>query len=113
MRYWDASALVATIVDEVHSERLRAIGRADPAVVTWWVTSVECASALIRRERAGEVDREPLATALARLRTAAEKWTQLWPTDDVREQALRVRDVRRHVRIRDLDQAGGQLLRAA
>ncbi len=90
MRYWDSSALVPLVVEQAASERLRGVATVDPAVVTWWATPVECASALARLERDGELASTDLAAAISRLRTAAAVWTELGPSQEVRDQAIRL-----------------------
>lgn len=90
MRYWDPSALVPLVVEQVASERLRSVATVDPAVVTWWATPVECASALARLEREGLLAAAALAASIVRLRNSASMWTELGPTQELREQAIRL-----------------------
>ncbi|HVS18905.1 MAG TPA: PIN domain-containing protein [Planctomycetota bacterium] len=63
-------------------------------MVTWWATTVECASGLARLERDGALDRRGMAQALERLRLAASGWAEVPATPPVREQAIRL--VRNH-----------------
>ncbi|MDP3775565.1 MAG: hypothetical protein Q8Q85_14995 [Gemmatimonadales bacterium] len=51
MRFWDASALVPLHVAERRTADMRALFKDDEAVVVWWGTVVECASALARQHR--------------------------------------------------------------
>lgn len=89
MKYWDSSALLSTIVEQQASERMRAVSREDPAVSSWWGSLVECVSGLTRLQREQSLP-EPLPAAMARVRAAAAMWSDVMPSDDVREQALRL-----------------------
>jgi predicted nucleic acid-binding protein len=51
--FWDASALVPYLVEESRSAEIQPLFVNDQAVVIWWCTPVECASALERRTREG------------------------------------------------------------
>jgi hypothetical protein len=42
VRYWDTSAIVPLLVDEATSDAVKDAFEADPLVVTWWGTAVEC-----------------------------------------------------------------------
>ena len=90
MRYWDSSALIPLLVTEEASGAMEALRRDDPAIVTWWGTSVECVSALARLERDGALPAVDVRSALERLRQASHGWVEVPATDDVREQAIRL-----------------------
>ena len=90
MRYWDSSALIPLIVEQASSTALRRVARDDPAVVTWWATPVECASALGRLARDDLLTPKATAAAMSRLRSATAMWTELAPSPDVKEQAIRL-----------------------
>ena len=107
MRYWDSSALVPLLVQQDVTETMRATLRGDPAIVTWWGTPVECASALARLYREGELDANGLSAAMSRLRVALPMWTEVAPIPDVREQAVRI------VRVHGLRAADSLQLAAA
>lgn len=86
MRYWDASALLPLLVDELSSPATEREHARDPAIATWWGTAVECDSALTRREREGAVvdkGRDLLALLSA-------SWAEVPPIDDVRRVARRL-----------------------
>ncbi|MBX3028992.1 MAG: type II toxin-antitoxin system VapC family toxin [Chloroflexi bacterium] len=91
MRYWDTSALVPLMADEDRTEAIESLHASDMAIVTWWGTTVECASALARREREGH--------AVGRGREMhdllAATWSEVAPSDGLRRIALRV--VRTHM----------------
>lgn len=90
MRYWDSSALVPLLVEQSATAGMRRIAREDSAVATWWGTPVECASALSRLARDKALTATELTAAMARLRAGAAMWSELAPSTDVREQAIRI-----------------------
>jgi predicted nucleic acid-binding protein len=90
MRFWDSSAIVPLLVAEPRSDEMEASLRADPAVVVWWGTPVECMAALCRREREGRLSAEGHRAAMGRLRAGLTHWTRVPASDDVREQAMRL-----------------------
>jgi hypothetical protein len=45
MRFWDASALVPLIVAEPAMKRMQTLAAKDPAMLVWWGTEMESASA--------------------------------------------------------------------
>ncbi len=90
MKYWDSSALVSLLVEESESARRRALLRRDPAIVTWWGSQVECASALNRLHREGAIDAAGLGQSLEQLRILAATWLEIRPLQRVRDRALRV-----------------------
>jgi predicted nucleic acid-binding protein len=90
VRYWDSSAIIPLLVAESASTRMREIHSADPATATWWGTPIECVSALARLERDGALTSAGLRTAITRIRGAVTSWTEVGPSDDVREQAIRL-----------------------
>ncbi len=90
MRYWDSSAIIPLLVVESTSDRVREVHSADPAIATWWGTTVECVSALARLERDGAMTSAGLGSSITRVRRALTTWTQVQPSDDVREQAIRL-----------------------
>src|SRR5262245_62026156 len=89
MRFWDASAVVPLLVAETTTAILQELAAEDRAMVVWWATEVECASALARLERAGGLEETALIAALERLKHVAEGWHEVDPSDGIREAALR------------------------
>jgi uncharacterized protein len=90
LKYWDSSALVPLFVQEPESGKRNTMLEADRAVATWWGTRVECASALARLQRTGEVDAAGSAAAQASLEMLAAEWTEVPPSEDLRRTALRL-----------------------
>jgi hypothetical protein len=90
MRFWDASAVVPLLVAETSTAEVQALAARDPAMLVWWATEVECASAVARLERDGALD-EPAATvAFDRLKRLSASWHQVEPSDPIRETAVRL-----------------------
>ena len=106
MRFWDSSALVPLFIEQLATPRVRDVFAADGAVATWWAAPVECASSFARMQREGRLEPPQFHDALVRMRIAQAAWTELGPSADVREQAIRL------VRVHDL-RAGGALQLAA
>ena len=90
MRFWDSSALVPLFVREATSATVAEIYAGDPAIVAWWGTQLECASALARLERDGELVLADLTVALGSLSDAAEAWHEVQPVPLVRQAAMRL-----------------------
>ena len=89
MKFWDASAVVPLLMTEATTTRLQAVAAADPSMLVWWVTEVECASAIARLERDGELDQAATIHAFDRLKRLADGWHEVDPSDAVREAAVR------------------------
>jgi predicted nucleic acid-binding protein len=90
VRFWDASAIVPLLVSEQRTRDLLSLLERDPTMLVWWGTPVECTSAVARREREGALDSEDAATALDRLRSLADSWQEILPSDPVRSTAQRL-----------------------
>lgn len=89
MKFWDASAIVPLLVGQPTTERMHEMAVADPEMVVWWGSGVECASALARLERAAELDAAGAAQAYRRLQRLADGWQEIEPSEILRETALR------------------------
>ncbi len=97
MRFWDSSALLPLVVREATSKTVLSTYNADPSVVAWWGTHIECASALTRLERDDRLAGAVLTVALGRLAEFAAAWHEVQPVAPVRQTAirlLRVHDLR-------------------
>ena len=90
MKYWDSSALVALLVDEPESAERRATIRRDPAIVTWWGSRIECASALNRLHRERRYESGGLDRSLEQFRRLAASWLEIEPLEQVRSRAIRL-----------------------
>jgi uncharacterized protein len=89
MRFWDASAIVPLLMKEDATVRLRKLALADAAMLVWWGTEVECASAISRLERDGALDEAGAIDAFDRLHQLSGAWHEVEPSDPVREAAVR------------------------
>ncbi len=90
VRYWDTSAIVPLLVREAATATVEDAYRADPEVVTWWGTPVECVSALARLEREGALGGADFRTAGERLSALELAWAEVQPSDRVRTIAVRL-----------------------
>lgn len=89
MRFWDASAIVPLLMTEAATRPLQTLAAKDPAILVWWGTEVECASAISRLEREGALDEPTVTQAFHRLKQLAGAWHEVDPSDAVREAAVR------------------------
>lgn len=90
MKFWDSSALVGLFIQESFSEAVRSIARRDPLITVWWGAKVECVSAFSRLERERRLDAGHVSAARDRMRRAAEDWTEIEPSERLRESAQRL-----------------------
>jgi predicted nucleic acid-binding protein len=90
VKYWDTSVIVPLIGTESSSITVVAAYAADPAIVTWWGTRVECTSAVSRRERDGDWSAIEVALAVERLAALADQWQEIEPAEVVRTTAARL-----------------------
>lgn len=90
MIFWDTSAIVPLVVDEVETARMASLLRRDAHLVVFWGTLVEAGSAIARRERDGTFSARDADRARKALRTLSRAWTEVLPGDELRENALRL-----------------------
>jgi predicted nucleic acid-binding protein len=88
--FWDSSALVPLLLREERSTRLLTLLDEDLEPVIWWCSPVECASALYRRRREGQLASETLRGALQRLDALDTTAETMLPSDNVRLRAQRI-----------------------
>ena len=89
MKFWDASAVVPLLLTEPTTSSVQALAAKDPAMLVWWATEVECASAIARLEREGSIDESAVTQAFERLKQLAGGWHEIDPSDTIREAAVR------------------------
>ena len=89
MRFWDSSAVVPLLVSESSTRLLQASIAADPAMLVWWGSEIECASAIVRLDREGALDELAVQQAFDRLKQFAAGWHEIEPNESVREAAVR------------------------
>lgn len=85
MKFWDASAVIPLCVDEEQTPHVGDIARKDGALVVWWGSIVESYSALARLRRDGTISSEDEGEGLTVLSVLADVWTEIEPSDDIRE----------------------------
>ena len=90
MKFWDASALIPLCLYERETPSLKRLVQADQSIVAWWASPIECLSALARLRRAETLSIEEEEQAHAILRALMAGWTEVEPSEPVREQAARV-----------------------
>jgi predicted nucleic acid-binding protein len=90
MKYWDSSAIIPLCLKEKASETVRRLIKADEDVVVWWATRVECFSALARQRREGTLHAEGELKAREILTALSTEWSEVQPTELVRERAERL-----------------------
>ena len=90
MRFWDSSALVPLLLEEPPSETMRALLERDADMYVWWASSTECTSAIMRRQRSGDLDSQGVSAALQRLRLLTAVWNEVNPGELVRSTAARL-----------------------
>ena len=69
---------------------MQALAAADPVLLVWWGTAVECASALARLERESALDSSATTLAFGRLAQLTASWQEVEASDLVRETAVRL-----------------------
>jgi len=89
MKFWEASAIVPLLMAEPATKALQELAAADPVMLVWWATEVECASAISRLEREGALDAPAVDEAIGRLKRLAEGWHEVDASDLIREAAVR------------------------
>lgn len=90
MRFWDSSAVVPLLRQEAATAQVTALRSADPTLIVWWGTLVECAAALARIEREGNLSAVSMAESFERLRELSRNWHEVQPSDALRELAARL-----------------------
>ncbi len=78
------------LVEEAATGEMLALARADAEIVVWWGTLVECASAIARLERDDDLADASASAAFRRLDALAPSWTEILPSDALRELARRL-----------------------
>jgi len=88
--FWDSSALVPLLVPEPQSSSLATLVADDREATIWWGTSLECHSALHRRQREQPLPAAVMTAAIERIRTVVEHADTVSPSDELRRRAARL-----------------------
>jgi predicted nucleic acid-binding protein len=90
VKFWDSSAIIPLCLKEQMSETVKRLVKSDEDIVVWWVTRVECLSALSRRRREGVLGNNSELKAKAILSVLSEEWSEVQPSEPVRQRAERL-----------------------
>lgn len=90
MRFWDSSALVTLVLDQPRTAQARQLHAQDPELMVWWASSIECASAIARLHRDGQLSDTEDSRARGLLTALRASWFEVQAGNAVREQALRI-----------------------
>jgi hypothetical protein len=90
LSFWDSSAVVPLLISEDASHQLVGLITVERMITIWWGTPVECASAIIRRERETSITTAEARAALRRLEGLQGAWAEITPSARIREIALRL-----------------------
>lgn len=85
MKFWDASAIIPLCIDEDNTPIVREIAKKDGSLIVWWGSAVECYSAFARLLRDKMLTAEEGAEAIAVLSEMTNVWTEIEPSDEIRE----------------------------
>ena len=89
MRFWDTSAILPLLIEEERSADMADLLKADPDIVVWWGTRVECLSGFRRLERQGLLSEVQVDDLVRQLGTLEDSWIEVQPTDSLRSGAAR------------------------
>lgn len=90
MNFWDTSAIIPLCIDEEQSPLVRNIAKKDGALVVWWGSLVEAYSAFARLRRDKVLSFHEESESLAVLSELAEAWSEIEPSDDIRDISRRL-----------------------
>jgi predicted nucleic acid-binding protein len=90
VKFWDSSAIIPICLKEQLSETVKRLIKADEDIVVWWTTRVECLSAMSRRRREGVLNTDAELKARAILSALSIEWSEVQPTELVRQRAERL-----------------------
>jgi predicted nucleic acid-binding protein len=90
MRFWDSSAIIPLCLRESTSEAVKGLLKSEEDMVVWWTTRIECLSALSRRHREKTLSSSDNLKARAILSALAEAWSEVQPTEMIRQRAERL-----------------------
>jgi uncharacterized protein len=90
VRFWDASAIIALVVDEPNALHVQELLERDEQMAVWWSTPVECWSALEQARRAGRMTADAVDAANRLLEPLRSAWFEVSPSTEVRMRARRL-----------------------
>ena len=92
MRFWDSSAIIPLCLNEPRSTHLKKLAEGDRSLVVWWTALMECYSSFARLRREGIFSRSEEDQARRFAVQLLAEWTEMEPSNKVREQAGRIRE---------------------
>ena len=95
MKFWDSSALVTLVLEQPRSAHALKLAAEDGEMVVWWGSAVECASAIARLHRDGQLSAPDERVARAMMGELSTAWYEIQPGTAVRDQAMRLLRVHR------------------
>lgn len=90
MRFWDASALVPTFIEESATPEVQSWQASDPLITIWIMTRVEVFSAIARRKREQPELAALWSRAIRDVNEMASIWTEIWDAAATRLHAERI-----------------------
>ena len=97
MKFWDTSAIIPLLVEELKSDYVERLFIADSSMIVWWGTSIECVSAVSRLERENKISAREAEKILLRLSELRQSWREILPSNkskQITERILRVHPLR-------------------
>ncbi len=88
--FWDTSAIIPLCCWQQKTQAANRAYRLFPKMTVWWATGVECHSALERLEREKYLTAPEKQQAQQTLRKYRALWTEIAPSDEVRDTAQRL-----------------------
>ncbi len=85
MRFWDTSAIIPLCIEEQETRSIQDIAKKDEMIVVWWGSIVECYSAFGRLRRDGILKPKEEIQVLAVLSQLKGVWTEIEPSDIIRD----------------------------
>lgn len=90
MKFWDISALMPLCLKEPQTEKIQSLVQKDDDLVAWWGTLIEGYSALARLRREQVLTGEEEGQSRQVFLRLSSQWTEIRPSNLVRDQASRV-----------------------
>lgn len=90
MMFWDASALIPLCIDEPQTKAVKVMAKKDGVMAVWWGSLIECHSAFARLRREGVLSLGEEDQVRHLLTILAEAWTEIEPSEDIRNIASRL-----------------------
>lgn len=85
--FWDTSALVPLCSRQPATSTANRLARQYRKIEAWWGTVVEAQSALARLLREKQINDVEFKHAMMRLRQLRQSWSEILPTEEVRDLA--------------------------